>query len=106
MGEVKEQRQVEHDGCGQDRVATEEVDLDLHRVPHPSEDVDGVPALLVVAAGWVVVDADDVVDVAIQVRVGLRLEDGVQHAQLRNLFGLEVLGIVKDLAVPVAQDVG
>ena len=106
MGEVQEERQVQDDRGGQDGVAAEEVHLDLHGVAHPSEDVDGVPALLVVATGWVVVDANHVVDVAVELRVGLRLEDRVQHAQLGHLLGLEVLRVVQYLAVPVPQDVG
>ena len=106
VGQVQEEREVQDDRCGQNRVTAQEVHLDLHRVAHPSEDVDVVPPLLVVAAGWVVVDADDVVDVAVEVRVGVGLEDGIQHTQLRDLLGLEVLRIVQDLAVPVSQDVG
>src|SRR5690606_19860275 len=45
VGEVHEQRQVEDDRRREDRVAAEEVDLDLHRVAEPPEDVDVVPAL-------------------------------------------------------------
>src|SRR4029453_10600268 len=43
-GEVEEEREVEHDGGGEDGVAAEEVHLDLHRVAHPAEDVDCLPA--------------------------------------------------------------
>ena len=50
-GEVEEQGEVEHERRREDRVAAQEVDLDLHRVAHPPEDVDVVPPLLVVAAG-------------------------------------------------------
>ena len=62
---VSEGGQIEDDRRRQDRVATQEVDLDLHRVAEPAEDVDVVPAFLVVAARWVVVDADDVVEVLV-----------------------------------------
>ena len=61
LREVHEQREVEDDRRREDRVAAEEVDLDLHRVAEPPEDIDVVPAFLVVAARRVVVDADDVV---------------------------------------------
>src|SRR5436189_6368542 len=51
-GEIKEQCQIEHDRGREDRVAAQEVDLDLHRIAQPSEDVDVVPPFLIVAAGW------------------------------------------------------
>jgi hypothetical protein len=69
LREVEEEREVEDDGRGQNRVAAEEVDLDLHRVAEPAEDVYVVPALLVVAARRVVVDADDVREVLVELRV-------------------------------------
>src|SRR5439155_19585388 len=105
-GEVQEQGEVEHNGGGEDGVAAEEVHLDLHRVPHPAEDVDVVPALLVVPPRRVVVDAHEVVDLAVEVRVDVRLEDVLEHAELGYFLRLEGLGILEDLAVAVAQDVG
>src|SRR6266850_2381299 len=105
-GQVPEQRQIQHDGRRQDRVPAEEIDLDLHRVAHPPDDVDVVPALFVVAAGLVVVDRHLVLQVLVEVRVLLRLEDLLQHRQLADLFGLEVRRIVEDFAVAVAEDVG
>ena len=56
-GEVAQQGEVEQQRSGKDRVAAEEVDLDLHGIAHPSEDVDVVPSLLVVVARRVIVDA-------------------------------------------------
>src|SRR2546428_6322405 len=53
-GEIEEQREVEHDRRGEDRVAAQEIDLDLHRIAEPSEDVDVVPPFLIIAPGWVV----------------------------------------------------
>ncbi len=104
--EVEEEREVEHDGRGEDRVAAEEVDLDLHLVAEPAEDVDVVPAFLRVAVRRVIVDADFVVEVAVEVGVGLGLEDRVEHAGLRDLLGAERVRVVEDLAVAVAEDVG
>src|SRR5213592_3615943 len=39
-GQVEEQREIEHDRRGQNRIAAQEIDLDLHRIAKPSEDVD------------------------------------------------------------------
>ena len=84
-GEVAQQAEVETERSGEDRVAAEEVDLYLHRVAHPAEDVDVVPSFLVVVAWRIVVDAHLVVVlcvlvVAVAVEVGLHvgLEDCLQ----------------------------
>ena len=60
LREIHEQREVEGERRGQDRIAAEEVDLDLHLVAEPAEDVDVIPAFFVVAAGRIVVDLYDV----------------------------------------------
>ena len=106
QSQVAEQHQVERNGRGQDRVTTQEVDLNLHGITHPSEDVDVVPRFLVVLSGRIVVDAHLVVNIAIQVGEFLRLEDVVDNRQLADLLRLEVFGLVEHLAVTVAQDVG
>jgi hypothetical protein len=61
LREVEQEGEVEHDRRREDRVAAEEVDLHLHRVAEPAEQIDVVPALLLVAARRVVVDPDLVV---------------------------------------------
>src|SRR5690349_5718033 len=58
-GEVEKQRDVEDDRRGQDAVAAEEVDLQLHRVAEPADEIDVVPPFLVVAARRIVVDPHD-----------------------------------------------
>src|SRR5688572_19302067 len=58
--EIEDQSEVEHDWRGENGVAAEEVDLDLHRVAERAENVNVVPALVVVTARRVIVDADDV----------------------------------------------
>ena len=67
--------EVERERSGEDGVAAEEVDLELHGVAEPAEDVDVVPAFFVVAAGRVIVDADLVVEVLVEIGVELGLED-------------------------------
>src|SRR5256885_16930976 len=42
--EVAEEREIEHDRRGKNGVAAKEIDLDLHRVVHPPDNVDVVPA--------------------------------------------------------------
>ena len=76
LREVGEEREVEHQRRRQDRIAAEKVHLDLHRIAHPPDNVDVIPAFLVVTPGAVEVDANDVREVAIQrgVRSGWRIE--------------------------------
>ena len=105
-GQVEEEEQVEDDRRREDRVAAEEVDLDLHRLAEPPDDVDVVPALLGVAAGRVVLDADLVEVVAVELGVELGLEDRVEDRSLAHFLRLERAGIVEHLAVAVAEDVG
>src|SRR5579872_6050542 len=64
-GKVEKQGHVEHDGRREDAVATEKVDLQLHRITKPSDQIDVVPPLLVVAPRRIVIDADDVAEVSI-----------------------------------------
>ena len=68
-----------------------EVDLQLHRVVQPAEDVDVVPALLVVTAGGS--DADNVR--MSLCRSGQVLEDVVERALLALFLRLEGLRIVR-----------
>src|SRR5688572_12927163 len=60
LRKVEEESGIEDDRSGQDAVAAQEVDLQLHRIAEPAKDVDVVPPFLVVAARRIVVDADDV----------------------------------------------
>src|SRR5712692_3317482 len=71
LRQVHEQNQVEHDRRRQDRVAAQKVNLDLHRVAEPAEDIEVVPAFLVVTARRVVVDTHLVVEVAVELGVEL-----------------------------------
>src|ERR1051325_5510494 len=75
---VEEQDQVERDRCRQDAVAAQEVDLDLHGVIEPAEDVDVVPAFLVVLARLVVVNMNLVLVAAIEILVERRLQDVIE----------------------------
>src|SRR5216117_1625918 len=105
-GEIEEQREIEHDRRREDGIATQEIDFDLHRIAEPTEDVDAVPPFLIITAGWVVVDPDLVIDLAVQLGIQVGLKDVLEQAELRLLFGLERLRIVQHLAVAIAENVG
>src|ERR1041384_8804718 len=75
LRQVKEQGQIKNNGRREDRVATEKIDLDLHLVAEPAEDVDVVPTFFVVAARRVVVDAHDGRTIFVELRVNFRLKD-------------------------------
>src|SRR5947209_2121243 len=80
--QIHKQRQIEGDRSGQDGIPAEEVDLDLHRIAEPAEDIDIVPALFIVPAGRIVIDPDDMGDIAIEIRVPIGREDIAQHPAL------------------------
>ena len=82
-GEVGTEYEVEHQGSGEDAVATEEVHLDLHAVilAHPTEDVEVVPSFLGITTRGIVIDAHLVEDVAIEFGLFLRLKNGVDNAK-------------------------
>ena len=80
--EVAEQHEVEAQGSSEDRVAAQEVDLDLHGVSHPAEDIDVVPTFLVVVARGVVVDAHLVEVVGVEVGLLFGNEDRLEGGEL------------------------
>ena len=89
LREVEEQREVEHDRRGENAVAAQEIDLQLHLVAKPPHQIDVVPPLFVVAARRIVVDADDVTEILVELRIQLRLEDVVEHRLLALFLRLE-----------------
>src|SRR6202007_2909269 len=56
LSKVHEQNDVQHQRRGQNRIPAQEIDLDLHGVAEPPEDVDVVPTLFGVAARRIVLD--------------------------------------------------
>src|ERR1043165_6782132 len=89
LRQVQEERQVQNYGRGKNGIAAEEIDLDLHRIAQPAEDVYVIPALFVVAARRIIIDADDMREVLVKLRVNFRLENIFEHGELRLFFGLE-----------------
>src|SRR5262245_50778030 len=43
LRQVHKQSQIQDDRRGEDRITAQEIDLDLHRVTEPAEDIDVVP---------------------------------------------------------------
>src|SRR6185437_7370236 len=106
LGKIHQQDQIERDGCGEDGVAAEKIDLDLHRIAKPAEDVDVIPTFFIITAWRVIVNANLVINVAVQFGVQLRLQDVIQYAELRLFLGLERLRIVEDFPVAITENVG
>ena len=79
LGQIEEESQVEHNWGGQDRVTAEKIDLDLHLIAEPAEDVDVVPAFLVVAPWRIVIDSDNMGKVFVKLWVDVRLQDVFEH---------------------------
>jgi len=77
LGKVEKEHQVEAQGCRQDAIPAKKVDLDLHRVTEPSENIDIIPALFIVSTRRVIVDADLMMEALIQLWIKVRLEDVV-----------------------------
>src|SRR5689334_8149505 len=73
LGQIKEEHQVKHDWSSQDRVTAQEIYFDLHRITQPAENINVVPALFVVATRRVVIDADFVMNVSVEIGIKLRL---------------------------------
>src|SRR5579859_5475625 len=106
LRQIEEQNEVEHNRRGKDGVAAEEINLNLHGIAEPSEDVDVVPAFFVVATRRVVVDTDFVEDIAVEFGIESGLKNVLEHAELGLLLGLKGTWIVEHFAVAVAEDVG
>src|ERR1019366_7109385 len=73
LRQVEEEHEIEHDGGRENGVAAQKIDLDLHRIAEPTEDIDVVPTLFVITAWRVVVNADLVADVAVKLGIEFRL---------------------------------
>lgn len=110
---VAQQAEVEQQWSGKDGVAAQEVDLDLHWITHPAEDVDVVPTLLVVVARRIIVDANLViilsvliVAMAVEVWLDFWLQNSLKGRELAHLLGMEVGWLIENETVAVAKNVG
>src|SRR5436309_15022282 len=80
--QIKKEYQVEDQRRRQDAVATQEVDLDLHRIIEPAKDIDVIPAFLVISPWFVIVDMHLVLVLAVEILIELGLQDVFEHRQL------------------------
>jgi len=104
--EVHEEDQIERKRGCEDRVAAEKIDFKLHGVTKPAEDVDIVPTFFIIPTWRVIVDANFVVNVTIELGVKVGLEDVLENAELGHFLGFKGLGVVENFAVTIAEDVG
>lgn len=104
--EVGKEHEVEQQRSGKNRVAAKEVDLYLHGIAHPSEDINIIPSLLIIVAGRIVIDANLVVIVRVEIGLFVGLENAFQGRKFRNFLCVEVGWFVEHQTIAVAQDVG
>src|SRR6185437_12996783 len=64
-GKVHEEAEIERQRSCEDRVTAEEINLELHGITQPAEDIDIVPTLFVITAWGVIVDTNLVVDILV-----------------------------------------
>src|SRR6187402_275874 len=103
--QIHVQAEIERQRSSEDGVAAEEVDLKLHGIAKPAENVDIIPTLLVIPAGRIVVNPDFVKDVLIKIGVLFGLKDVFEDAELGLFLGFERLRIVEYFTVAIAKDV-
>src|SRR6266516_7204462 len=82
LGQIEEQHQIKHNWRGKNRIPAEEIHLDLHGIAEPAKYVNIVPAFFVVAAWRVIVNTDFVCELAVELRVKVRLQNVLQHRVL------------------------
>src|SRR5258708_25894012 len=82
LGKIHKQDQVEHQRSGKNGIAAKEIDLDLHRIVHPAEDIDVIPTLFGIAARRVVVNTNSVIEIFVEAGVEIRLQNLFEHRKL------------------------
>src|SRR5882672_12511200 len=106
LSQIQKQCEIQHDRRRQNGIPTEKIDLDLHRVTQPPENINVVPPFLVVAARWVVVNPDYVRKVFVEIGIDFGLKDVLENRQLRLFLGLERFRIIQYLTIAIAENIG
>ena len=91
---LREAGVVSSDRRGQNAITTQEINLDLHGIIEPAEDVDIVPALFVITPRLVIVNMHLMLIMPVQFLIELRLQNIVEHRELTVLLGSEGVRIV------------
>src|SRR5947208_3062416 len=65
--QVHEEDEIKGEGSGKYGVAAEEIYLELHGVAEPAEDIDVVPTFFIITTRWVIIDANLVVNVLVEI---------------------------------------
>src|SRR5581483_4024811 len=102
LGEIHKQYEIKNNGGSQDGIAAQEIDFDLHGITQPSEDVDIVPTLFVITTRRIIVNANLMGEIAIQVGVKIGLKNVLQNGQFRFFFRLERSWIFQHFSVAIA----
>src|SRR2546430_4361659 len=89
LGQIQKQGQIQNYRRRQNRITAKKVDLDLHRITQPPENIDIVPALFVVTTRRVVIDSNDVRKTLVELRIDFRLKNVFKDRKLRLFLGLE-----------------
>src|SRR5690348_9385303 len=79
LRKIEKQDQIEHERRSQYRIAAKKIDLDLHRIAEPTENVDVVPTFFGIAARRIVIDPHRVIQLFIKLRVEIGLENLLQN---------------------------
>ena len=94
-GEIQKQGKIQDNRSRKNRISTQKVDLDLHFITKPSEDIDIVPAFLGVTARRIIIDPDFVVQITVQIRVKLRLKDRIENSCFRDFLRFKTVRVIK-----------
>src|SRR6266446_3783800 len=76
---IEKQREIQNNRRRQNRIAAKEVDLDLHWITEPAENIDIVPAFLIVAARRVVVNANHMRKILVELWIDFWLKNVFEH---------------------------
>src|SRR5262245_51452067 len=105
LRQIQKQNEIQNNRGGQNTVAAQEINLDLHGITEPSVDVDVVPTFLIIPARRIVMDPHFMREILIKVWIELRLEDLIQNRKFALFLCFEGIRVIEDFAVAVAQNV-
>src|ERR1700722_18741822 len=67
--EVEEEHQIQGNRRCQNGIPAQEIDLDLHRIPKPAEDVDIVPTLFIITTWRIIVNPYLVINILVKIGI-------------------------------------